>query len=59
MTTELSPAQRTAMTARIMLTASVCGALEAMFHGSIARIVLSAMALALSSGLLAFAKRAD
>ena len=59
MTTDLSPAQRTAMTARIMLTASVCGALEAMFHGSIARIVLSAMALALSSGLLAFAKRAD
>lgn len=59
MTTDLSPAQRTAMTARVMLTASVCGALEAMFHGSIARVVLSALVLALSGGLLAFAKRAD
>lgn len=59
MTTDLSPAQRTAMTARIVLTAGACGALEAMFHGSIARIVLSAVVLVLSGGLLAFAKRAD
>lgn len=58
-TTDLSPAQRTAMTARIVLTASLCGALEATLHGSIARVVLSAVVLALSASLLAFAKRAD
>ena len=59
MTNELTPAQRTAMTARIVLTAGVCGALEAALHGSIARIVLSAVVLVLSGSLLAFAKRAD
>lgn len=59
MTTDLSPAQRTAMTARIVLTASACGALEAVFHGSVLRIALSGLVLALSGGLLAFAKRAD
>lgn len=59
MMTDLSPAQRTAMTARVVLTAGVCGALEAMFHGSVVRIVLSTLVLGLSGGLLAFAKRAD
>lgn len=59
MSLQTSPAQRTAMTARIVLTAGLCGALEAAAHGSVLRIVLSAAVLVFSGGLLAFAKRAD
>ena len=58
-TTDLSPAQRTAATARVVLTASLCGATEAAMHGSITRAMLSSVVLALSASLLAFAKRVD
>lgn len=53
----LGPAQRTAVTARIVLTAGACASLEAVWNGSVARVVLAAIVLAFSGGLLAYAKR--
>lgn len=57
--TALSPSQRTAGTARIVLTAGALVALEALWRGSVARTVLASLLLALGGGLLVFAKRAD
>jgi len=56
---ELSPAQRTAGTARILMTLGGLFAAEAMFRGSVARTLLATALLALGGGLLFFAKRAD
>jgi hypothetical protein len=57
--TALSPSQRTAGTARVVLTAGVLVALEALWRGSVARTVLASLLLAVGGGLLVFAKRAD
>ncbi|HOA94463.1 MAG TPA: hypothetical protein PK072_12190 [Quisquiliibacterium sp.] len=56
---ELSPAQRTAGTARILVTAGVVFAVEALWRGSVARTVMACLVLALGGGLLFVAKRAD
>lgn len=56
---ELSPAQRTAGTARILMTAGALFAAEAVFRGSVARTLLATLLLAFGGGLLFFAKRAD
>ena len=56
---ELSPAQRTASTARILLTAGAAVALEAMWRGSVARTLIASALLAFGGGLLFVAKRAD
>ena len=56
---ELSPAQRTAGTARILMTAGALFAAEAVFRGSVARTLLATVLLAFGGGLLFFAKRAD
>jgi hypothetical protein len=54
-----TPAQRTALTARIMLTVSfVCG-FEALWRGSVARTLVAALILALGGGLLVAAKHAE
>lgn len=55
---ELSPAERTAGTARILVTAGVLVAVEALWRGSVLRTVLAALVLAAGGGLLLFAKRA-
>lgn len=55
----LSPAQRTAGTARIVLTAGALFAAEAMWRGSVARTLMAIALLAFGGGLLMFAKRAD
>lgn len=56
---ELSPAQRTAGTARILMTAGALFAAEAVWRGSVARTLLATALLAIGAGLLFFAKRAD
>ncbi|MFA7666261.1 MAG: hypothetical protein WCY32_09090 [Burkholderiaceae bacterium] len=56
---QLSPAQRTAGTARIVVAAGVLFALEAVWRGSVTRTMVAALVLALGAGLLFFAKRAD
>lgn len=56
---QLSPAQRTAGTARIMVAAALLFAVEAAWRGSVARTLVAAAFLALGAGLLFFAKRAD
>ncbi len=56
---ELSPAQRTAGTARILMTAGALFAAEALFRGSVARTLFATLLLAFGGGLLFFAKRAD
>jgi hypothetical protein len=54
-----TPAQRTALTARIMLTVSfVCG-LEALWRGSVTRTLVAGLILALGGGLLFAAKHAE
>jgi hypothetical protein len=54
-----TPAQRTALTARIMLTVSfVCG-LEALWRGSVTRTLVAGFILALGGGLLVAAKHAE
>jgi len=57
--TQPSPAQRTAGTARIVLTAGVLFAAEALWRGSIARTVVAMALLVFGGGLLFFAKHAD
>ena len=52
-----APSRRTAHTARVMLTAGAAASLEALWHGSVARIVFATIILAFSGGLLAYAKR--
>jgi hypothetical protein len=56
---QLSPAQRTAGTARIVVAAGLLFALEAVWRGSVARTMVAVALLALGTGLLLFAKRAD
>jgi hypothetical protein len=54
-----TPAQRTVLTARIMLTVSfVCG-LEALWRGSVGRTLVAGLILALGGGLLVAAKHAE
>ncbi len=57
--TDLSPSQRTAVTARILLTAGVLFAAEAMWQGSVTRTVIASSLLAAGGALLFFAKHAD
>jgi hypothetical protein len=54
-----SPAQRTAFTARIVMSAGLLFAVEAILRGSVARALMAALVLALGGGLLFAAKRAD
>ncbi|HLS56632.1 MAG TPA: hypothetical protein VK052_11185 [Zeimonas sp.] len=56
---QLSPAQRTAGTARIVLTAGILFAAEALWRGSVARTLMAAALLVFGGGLLILAKRAD
>ncbi len=56
---ELSPAQRTAGTARIIVTAGVVFAIEALWRGSVARTVMAGLVLVLGGGLLFLSKRSD
>ena len=56
---DLSPAQRTAGTARIIVTAGVMVAIEAILRGSVARTLVAVAVLMLGGGLLFVAKRAD
>lgn len=56
---ELSPAQRTATTARILLTAGMVFVVEALFRGSATRTIIAGAILAIGGGLLIAAKRAD
>lgn len=56
---ELSPAQRTAGTARIVLVAGILFAAEALWRGSVARTLVAAALLVFGGGLLILAKRAD
>lgn len=56
---DLSPSQRTAGTARILLAAGALVALEAMWQGSVARTVIASGLLLVGGGLLLAAKRAD
>ncbi len=57
--TRLSPAQRTAGTARIVLTAGILFAAEALWRGSVARTLMAAALMVFGGSLLIFAKRAD
>jgi hypothetical protein len=57
--THPSPAQRTAGTARILLTAGVLFAAEALWRGSVGRTLVAACLLVFGGGLLMAAKRAD
>ncbi len=56
---QLSPAQRTAGTARIVLTAGILFALEALWRGSVTRTLMAAALVVFGGGLLILAKRAD
>ncbi len=56
---ELSPAQRTAGTARILMMAGVLFAAEAIWRGSVARTLVAGTLLVFGGGLLFLAKRAD
>lgn len=56
---QLSPAQRTAGTARIVLTAGILFAAEALWRGSVARTLMAAALMVFGGGLLILAKRAD
>ncbi len=54
-----TPVQRTAVTAKIMLTVSFVFGLEALWRGSATRTVVAGLILALGGGLLVAAKHAD
>lgn len=56
---ELSPAQRTAGTARFLMAAGTLFATEAVLRGSAVRTLIAALVLAIGGGLLFAAKRAD
>jgi hypothetical protein len=56
---ELSPAQRTAGTARFLMAAGGLVALEALWRGSVGRTLMAALLIAFGGGLLYVAKRAD
>ena len=57
--TNLTPAQRTAATAKILLTAGALFASEALWRGSVARTLIAGALLVFGGGLLMAAKRAD
>jgi hypothetical protein len=52
-----SPAQRTAVTARLLLLAGLAFAAEALWRDSVGRVVVSGAVLFAGASLLAFAKR--
>lgn len=52
-----SPAERTAVTARLLLVAGVAFALEALLRDSVARVLVGGAVLFAGASLLAFAKR--
>ncbi|GMV03568.1 MAG: hypothetical protein KJZ98_10980 [Burkholderiaceae bacterium] len=56
---QLSPAQRTAGTARVVLTAGILFAAEALWRGSVTRTLMAAALMVFGGGLLFLAKRAD
>jgi hypothetical protein len=56
---ELSPAQRTAGTARILMMAGALFAAEAIWRGSVARTLVAGALFVFGGGLLFLAKRAD
>ncbi len=56
---DLSPSQRTAGTARLLMTAGALFAAEALLRGSAARTVIAAALLSAGGWLLSFAKRAS
>jgi len=56
-THELGPAQRTAGTARILLTAGVLFAAEALWRGSVTRTLMAGLLLVGGGALLVYAKR--
>jgi hypothetical protein len=58
MTTNLTPAQRTATTAKILMSVGLLFALEAIWRDSMLRAILSTGVLAGGLGLFAFARRA-
>jgi len=57
--TQLSPAQRTAGTARLLMSAGLLFAAEAFWRGSAGRTLLAAALIVFGGGLLILAKRAD
>lgn len=52
-----SPAERTAVTARLLLVAGVAFALEALLRDSVGRVLVGGAVLFAGASLLAFAKR--
>ncbi len=56
---ELTPAQRTASTARAVLFAGAVFVTEALVRGSATRAAIASAVLAAGAGLLLLAKRAD
>ncbi len=56
---DLSPSQRTAMTARILLTAGSMFCLEAMWQASVTRSLIATALLGGGGALLFIAKKAD
>jgi hypothetical protein len=56
---ELTPGQRTAMTARIVLTTGLIVGLQAVLSGSAAVTLIGSVVLAVGAGLLIVAKQAD
>lgn len=52
-----SPAQRTAVTARLLLIAGLAFALEALWRDSVGRVLVGGAVLFAGASLLAFAKR--
>ncbi|MEZ5727269.1 MAG: hypothetical protein R3E48_04190 [Burkholderiaceae bacterium] len=56
---DLSPAQRTAMTARVVLVAGLLFVTEALLRGSAMRTAIAGAVLAVGASLLLAAKRAD
>ena len=57
--TQLSPAQRTAGSARLLMSAGLLFAAEAFWRGSAGRTLLAAALFVFGGGLLILAKRAD
>jgi hypothetical protein len=55
---DLTPAQRTATTAKILLSVGLLCALEAIWRGSLIRTIVAGSLMAGGAGLLAFARRA-
>lgn len=56
---DISPARRTASTARIVLVAGAFFITEALLRGSATRAALASAIVAAGASLLLFAKRAD